>query len=391
MCTEQPLSILLLCEGDAESHAAWSGTARSLVAGLRDRGHTVVCGDVDLYGRGRYLGALRTFAFDRKRWGVRYRLGGSVFGARTRNAERLIRLHRGNVDLILQIGATFEPRGRGDVPYAMYCDSNIQAALRGAGSGFSPANLLSAEEIEAVTEREAGVYGAASAVFTLSERLRRSFLEDFGLPSDRVHAVFAGSNLHLNKLPESWSLEECRRKAPPTILFVGGQFSRKGGDDLLAAFREVRQRVPNARLLIVGPREPEAPPMDGVEWVGFLDKDDPPEWRRLVDAYANSHVFCLPTRFEPFGIVFVEAMIFGLPCVGADTWAVPEIIEDGRTGFVVPANSPETLAERLSTLLTQDSVRQEMGRNARLRATERFTWEAVVGRMLNVIADGVVA
>jgi glycosyltransferase involved in cell wall biosynthesis len=273
----------------------------------------------------------------------------------------------------------------------MYCDSNIQAALRGAGSGFSPANLLSAEEIEAVTEREAGVYGAASAVFTLSERLRRSFLEDFGLPSDRVHAVFAGSNLHLNKLPESWSLEECRRKAPPTILFVGGQFSRKGGDDLLAAFREVRQRVPNARLLIVGPREPEAPPMDGVEWVGFLDKDDPPEWRRLVDAYANSHVFCLPTRFEPFGIVFVEAMIFGLPCVGADTWAVPEIIEDGRTGFVVPANSPETLAERLSTLLTQDSVRQEMGRNARLRATERFTWEAVVGRMLNVIADGVVA
>jgi glycosyltransferase involved in cell wall biosynthesis len=389
MATERSLRILLLCEGDAERHVAFSGIVRSVLVGLRARGHTVVCGDTDLSGLDRYAGALQTFSLDRKRWGVRYRLGGPVFRARTRNAARHVECEASRADVIFQIGATFRPSGHGSTPYVLYCDSNIQAAVRETSSGFSPANSLSASEIAAVTEREGEVYRSASAVFTLSERLRESFIEDFGLPPERVHAVYAGPNLELDSLPDQQDLESTRDEAPPTILFVGGQFHRKGGDTLLEAFEAVRERVPEARLLIVGPPQAEAPPREGVEWLGFLDKDDAVQWRRLVDAYASSHVFCLPTRLEPFGIVFVEAMLFGLPCVGADTWAVPEIIEDGQTGYIVPPNSVSALADRLSTLLVQRGLTHEMGRKARARANELFVWETVVDRMLEVIRERV--
>src|SRR5690606_12176833 len=121
---------------------------------------------------------------------------------------------------------------------------------------------------------------------------------------------------------------------PPTVLFIGRQFERKGGDLLLRAFARVRRALPEAELLIIGPAEI---PGDhaGVTSLGFVSKDRPGGWEAIAEAYRRADVFCLPTRFEPFGIVFVEAMHFGVPCVGPDAWAVPEIIDDGRTGLTV--------------------------------------------------------
>jgi len=370
------MKILLLCEGDAEtSSGSFSGTSKSIVDGLRAQGHTVVCGNADLSGIPKLLAAAATFSPDRKRWGARYHLGRIPFLLRSRAASAIARSAAGrSADVVLQIGATF--RTDTDRPLFLYCDSNIRMAERGAKSGFSDGSHLSDDELGAVAAREATVYGAARGVFAISDALRRSFIGDFSVPEDRAFAAYAGPNLDLQAIP---ARQDVAGRAP-TILFVGVQFERKGGDALLRAFANLRTRHPQARLIVIGPKT-FSYQADGVEWWGYLRKEEPSEWKKLVEAYADADVFCLPTRYEPFGIAFVEAMMFGLPCVGTRTSAVPEIIQDGTTGFLVEVDDVPALERRLEQLFNDAPLRAKLGAAGRLYAREHFTWERIVARM----------
>jgi glycosyltransferase involved in cell wall biosynthesis len=373
------MRILFLTEGDAQSWDCWSGTSKSLVDQLRAAGHTVEARDVDLYGADRVLGAVLTFSPNRRRWGTRFHLGGPSFRLRSRNAARHFAAQRGAADVILQIGATFGLEQRA-IPYFLYCDSNIRMAEHGAKTGYSDAVSLSAPELDRVARRELSVYQRASGIFTLSERLRRSFIEDFGLPESRVHAVHAGPNFDVTRIACEPARVAGDAARAPTILFVGRQFHRKGGDVLVAAFRRVRERLPAAQLLIAGP--PAPPAQDpGILFLGDLNKNDAAGWAALQNAYLAADVFCLPTRFEPFGIAFVEAMSFGLPCVGTAAWAVPEMVVDGETGFTIPVDDVEALTARLLQLLGNPALARAMGRAGRRRVEQQFTWERVVERM----------
>lgn len=376
------MRLLLLCEGDAETaHGSFSGSAHSLISHLRAAGHVVRSADVDLYGAERWLGAGLSFSPERRRWGVRYHLGAWPFLLRSRVADRQIREQRHEIDAVIQIGATFRIGADPRLPYFLYCDSNIRMAERGRATGESQAAALETGEIDSVAEREGEVYRNAAAVFTISERLRRSFIEDFRLDPRRVHAVHAGPNLDLSQFSPT---PDDRPPHPPTLLFVGVKFQRKGGDLLLEAFRQVRTEIPEARLRIIGPRSLQLDE-PGAECLGFLRKDEPAELARLLDAYRSSDVFCLPTRYEPFGIVFLEAMFFGLPCVGTDAWAVPEMIDDGVTGFLFPPDDAAALADRLLRLLRDPELSRRMGRAGQARARAHFTWSAVIERMSGVM------
>jgi starch synthase len=372
------VNLLLLAEGDAECWDSWSGTTKSVVDHLRVARHNVVTVDVDLYGPARWLAAARSFSPNRKRWGVRYHLQDPGYRERSRRAARAVAALQQRLDCILQIGATFEVGAhRGRLPYAVFCDSNIQTSLEGARYGVSDAVWLQPGEFEAIHRREARVYREACVVLTISEYLRRSFIEGFGVPENRVCAVGAGPNLDVSRLPRR---PEPRRDRIPTVLFVGKQFQRKGGLVLLEAFRLLRVRLPTARLVIVGPssRSAEEP---GVTWLGALDKNRQDQWDRLVEAYRDADVFCLPSLFEPFGIVILEAMFFGLPCVATAEWAIPEMIADGETGYTVPRGDAHALANRLFRLLEDPHLAHRMGMAGRRRAEEQFTWPVVAGRM----------
>ena len=96
-------------------------------------------------------------------------------------------------------------------------------------------------EVEAIARREQRIYRNSAAVFTLSNRLRLSMIDQFGVPAARVHAVYAGPNLDLARVPE----EKAQRPvdSPPTVLFVGLQFHRKGGDLLVGEPAAVADRM----------------------------------------------------------------------------------------------------------------------------------------------------
>ena len=369
------MKILFLCEGDPETHDSWSGVSLSVTTHLRREGHEVFTGDVDLYGLRRLVVAGRTVARPRKRWWVRYHLDTPGFRARSAKAAKIVRSFENEIDVILQVGATFRLPADIDVPLALYCDSNISLSRAGA-AGHSEAAMLTDREYEEIRRREAEVYDRADLIFTMSDMLARSFSVDFGIEPHRLMTIHCAPNVPFPDVGSSEPVADHR----PTVLFVGRDFERKGGALLMRAFPEVRRRVPDALLQVVG-YVPSDPQPDWARFVGFQSRDTEQGRRAMDDFYRKADVFCLPTRFEPFGTSFVEAMGYQLPCVGPTAWAVPEIISHGQTGLLVEPDDPRALADALVELLLDRELAARMGREGRQRALNHFTWGRIAHRM----------
>lgn len=377
------MRILALSEGDPESVNSGSGTVRSVVAELRASNHSVVTGDAELYGLRRAAAAAVSFSPSRRRWGVKFRTGSIPFAMRSRQAARVVRDQpAGAVDVVLQYGSTFTPACADMAPYFLYMDSSMRIAAGSSQSAHSWAGALEPQEVAGVVAREQRAYERAATVFTFSDAVRDAFINQVGLPPERVVTVYAGPNLDLARIPDRSRL--AGPNDPPTILFIGREFERKGGDLLLRAFARIREKVSNARLVIVGPAALTVRDQ-GVENLGFLHKDHPQAWARLIQAYRSADVFCFPTRYEPFGIVILEAMLFGLPCVATRTGAIPELIRDGETGHLVPVDDVEALTHRLLSLLESPELARRLGEAGRKRADQNFTWPAVTSKMVEVM------
>jgi glycosyltransferase involved in cell wall biosynthesis len=221
-------------------------------------------------------------------------------------------------------------------------------------------------EIQPWLDAEREVLAAADGILIGSQFLRDILVNRYQVAPDKVQFVGTGAP----SLGEA--VERDRPAATPTLLFIGKDFERKGGQVLLEAFPLVRERIPNARLDIVGPRSVKRGLSEGVVVVGRVD--DRARMRELVE---GASVFVLPTLHDSFGFVFLEAMSMGLPCVGTRLFAIPEIIEDKVTGLLVDPGDAKQLAEAIVAILDDPAAAQEMGRRGRQRALSQFQWESV--------------
>src|SRR4051794_37530278 len=106
---------------------------------------------------------------------------------------------------------------------------------------------------------------------------------------------------------------------------------------------------------------------------------------RPGDPSPGATAFARPPGYEPFGIVFLEAMAYGLACIASDRCAMPEIVEEGVTGYVVGAFATEALAARLLELAEPERARA-FGEAGRRRFLERYTWDAVAARIVAAVA-----
>jgi glycosyltransferase involved in cell wall biosynthesis len=285
----------------------------------------------------------------------------------TREAGRALAARPLDYDLVVQAQTLFAPGAPGQLkrPYVIYTDSThaLNARHRYGGMPTRPRPRAERMRLEARTAN------AAAHVFTMSEFARRSFLEDYGVPPERVTAVGAGANLLLETPPAK------PEGQPPRAIIVGYEFERKGGPTVLEAWPAVRAAVPDAELLVVGPPEQPAP-APGVRFAGRVR-----DRSHLSELYAASTVLVVPTRWDPWGLIYHEAMGHGLPCIGSDRFAVPEIIEDGVTGRVVPPLDAEAVAEALIFFLSDRERAAAMGREAHRRLLAEATWARVVERM----------
>lgn len=170
-----------------------------------------------------------------------------------------------------------------------------------------------------------------------------------------------------------YSVEVYRSKI---ILFVGKDFERKGGPLLLDAFRRLYSHDKSVRLIIAGPKK--VGQGEGVSWVGPVGKD------QLSSLYSRASIFCMPSIFEAFGIVFVEAMSYGLPVIGTNRMAMKEFIRPSINGFLLEKDDPDLLAETLYEALSDPERLREMG-TAVVEMASEYTWPKVVDRMLEGI------
>jgi starch synthase len=172
--------------------------------------------------------------------------------------------------------------------------------------------------------------------------------------------------VQLDAFDPMWIDERYQRAATagyrPRLLFMGGDFSRKGGDILLSAW-EAAGFGRQATLDIVTAYPLDRRPAGVTVHTGVTAHS--PEWRAL---WQKADIFVLPTRDEAFGMVFQEAAAAGLPSVGTRINAIPELVENGRNGLLVEPGNVEELAHALEGLLASAERRQELGRNAREHA-----------------------
>ena len=345
-----------------------------LVQALSRQFHIVAVVDANLSGLPRLLNALRVMHPNRRIWQERFYKNLPTFDARSRKANRALSALKGQVDGVLQIGVMFDAqRTSTGLPSVIYTDYTAQLSAARPAAGRSP---LPPQQRAAWIARERQAFASAAHVFTRAAFVRQSVLQDYQLPSEKVSVV--GGGVNLPALPELPARDPQRA---PVILFIGKEFHRKGGDVLLQAFSQLQSRFPQARLRLLTHRPPQTadtPPQ--VEWLA-------PTWDRAAVArlYAEADVFVLPSRLETWGDVLLEAMAYGLPCVGVAGEAMPEIIQDGQTGRIVPPQDAAALALALEELLSSHTQRQAMGLAGRQRVETQFTWDHVGRRMAPVI------
>ena len=214
----------------------------------------------------------------------------------------------------------------------------------------------------------------ARALFPWSHWAAQSMIADYGADPSRVHVIPPGIDVAAWHVPQ-------RAPTDPDgnahLLFVGGDFHRKGGDLLLEWAK--RTSATHWRLHLV--TRDAIPQQRNVQVYNDLSPND----ARLQALYRQAHVFVLPTRGDCYSLAGMEALASGLPVILGETGGTGDVIKEGETGFLIRAGDGEGLADRLDWLLAHAETRQAMGRAARLDAETRYDARKNVQQTLDIV------
>lgn len=254
---------------------------------------------------------------------------------------------------------------------------------------------------------EKTAYEAASGIVAVSHAMREDILRVYpAIDPDKVHVIHNGIDLEDWKAPQTEAEWEAAREHfasygldpdKPTIIFVGRITRQKGVPGFLRALRQVPQEI-QVILCAGAPDTPEIAAetrelvgelqksREGIVWIEeHLPHDD------IVKLEACSTTFVTPSVYEPLGIVNLEAMAVGLPVVGTATGGIPDCIDDGVTGTLVPIEQMDDgtgtpldpdkfeadLAAALTEMCANPARAKEMGAAGRARVENHFAWDAI--------------
>lgn len=207
---------------------------------------------------------------------------------------------------------------------------------------------------------------------------------------DALRNEYCLPDLQTVTIPKGVDIDLFTPKAPgtsspgPVILFVGAPWIRKGLEDLVRAAALLKPRFPRARYLVAGaPQAGEERIVLGlVESLGLRDRF---EFRGRVpragmpELYREADVLAVPSRYEAFGVTYLEAMASGVPVVASEVGGIPEIVSHGRNGFLVPCGKAAVLSEAVGRLLADEALRMRFAEAGRSTATA-FATRTMVSR-----------
>lgn len=228
----------------------------------------------------------------------------------------------------------------------------------------------------------------AATVHAISEAIHATFhdLAPDAIAATRVEVA------HIGRTDDGVPIEPRRPGDVPTVLFVGRLEARKGIDTFLDAAASVVVDVPTVEFVVAGDDRAEdgstqaerwarraIPGGDRVRFVGEVGDDE------LADHFASAAVVVMPSRYESFGLVAVEAMMHGRPVVAGDVGGLRELIDDGETGLLVPVGDAVALASAVSSLIDDRTAADRIGRAARARYERDLTAPAAAARLERIL------
>lgn len=380
------LQVLAIAQGDPLGFRTWSGSARSLFGEFERRGQLAGTVDMSLPPLADVVARALTVHANRATWRERSSLGRARAAMSSALAEHRSRalLDTRDVNVVLQVGSWSRPPSAPSAVRASYMDSAIGQLLRRPGGHIASTSSFAKWR----SHFERVVYEELDIVFTMSDWTRGSLIDDLGVPAEKVVVARPGPNTsNLVGTPDlPTSRHPWRSGRGPHLLFVGKKWERKGGPTVLAAYERLRRAHPDALLSVIGP-EHALPTVPGLRAWGHLSREEPASARLFEHIFASADMLVMPSTYEPFGMVFVEAMSRGLPCIGANCCAMPEIIADRATGVLVPPGDVDKLAEVLIELASAPETVVAMGNAARARAANLFTWQHCVDQMNASLSD----
>jgi colanic acid/amylovoran biosynthesis glycosyltransferase len=244
---------------------------------------------------------------------------------------------------------------------------------------------------QSILDRYGARYGEmfeqAAALVVVSRTMQDALLA-LGAPPDKTHHVPYGVDLDRfgGAAPE---------RAPARFLAVGRFVEKKAPLLTLAAFASARRLYPDARLRMIGDgelleacreRARELGIGDVVEFVAMQPNDAIAAEMRQAPAFVQHSIVAVDGNSEGMPVAILEAGASGLPVVSTRHAGIPEIVEDGKTGFLVAERDVEGMAERMERLLAEPRLAGELGRSARRRIEERFSIDSSTARLWEIIS-----
>lgn len=224
------------------------------------------------------------------------------------------------------------------------------------------------------------------AYMACSKYIRDQLVAQDATP-DKVSSIHNG----VEEVPNERLPEGSDPKTPPTIGIVGQIGEWKGHDDLIEALQQLVKRGISVRCAIIGTGQDEYVQslQQRVRAYGLEEVVEFWEFVHDTDAiYANLDVCIVPSRFEePFGLVAAEAGIRGIPVIATRRGGLTEIVEDGKTGYLVDAKDPDALAGRICQILEDSDLRDKIGKAARKRVSRHFTKEKMVTQVERILKE----
>lgn len=222
-------------------------------------------------------------------------------------------------------------------------------------------------------------------VITVSASAAEETKNVFKVPTQKLRVIYNGIDTTIFRKVDG------EDKQHGHLIMVGNSQDRKKGLVYLLEALRLLQRKNDVKLTIVDRGLPDneyAPQLvnrynlDGrVNFTGKVGLEE------LVEHYSRAEVAVVPSLYEGFGLPAAEAMACGLPVIATTAGALPEVVEDGKSGILVPPQDAHALAKAIEQLLNDEQLRRVMGEEGRKRVQTHFTWEQAAKKTLEVYQE----
>lgn len=272
-----------------------------------------------------------------------------------------------------------------DLIHAHEFDANVQGTFVAALSGVPLVATVHGKNYfwEKLRRRLAYQWVSRNATMVaVSENLKQFIVEKVGVDSGHVKVVYNGVDLLPHCGPAD--IDQCRKELDlPTgdqiVGVVGNLYPVKGHQYLIAAIPAVLAKCPNTTFIFAGRGQLEGELKEQAHQLGVAQKVRFLGLRQDIPRIlAVLHAFVLPSLSEGLSLAILEAMVAGKPVIATDVGGNPELVEDSETGYLVPSQNSQALADRLISLLMNRDRALQFGKVGQLRAQGQFSLRTMV-------------